>query len=81
MPCGAAVDTNGLKSSVMVVSGELSMTRVLEALDLVDEPPLELFVDEHAPRPADSRPTAAIATSPLCVMCFLLISAFPVSTD
>ena len=26
MPCGAAVDTKGLKSCVMLFSGELSMT-------------------------------------------------------
>src|SRR5580693_712136 len=76
MPCGAAVDTNGLKSSVIVVSGELSMTRGLDAV--LDEPLPELAgVDEHAPTPAASRPTAAMATSPLCVRCVLLISAFP----
>jgi hypothetical protein len=30
MPCGATVDTNGLKSWVIVVSGELSITSVFE---------------------------------------------------
>jgi hypothetical protein len=66
MPCGAAVDTNGLKSWVIVVSGELSMTRVLDDLDELDfdEPD---GLDEQAPSPAASRPTAAMATSPLAL--------------
>ena len=33
MPCGAAVGTNGLKSWVMVLSGELSMTSGWELAD------------------------------------------------
>ena len=68
MPWGAAVDTNGLKSSVMVVSGELSMTSVFDevALAAPEEPPEpdEAGVDEHAPSPAASRPAAARAMSP-----------------
>ena len=65
MPCGAAVDTNGLKSWVMVVSGELSMTRVSDDLDEVDFDEPGAGVDEHAATPAASRPTAAMATTPL----------------
>jgi hypothetical protein len=65
MPHGAPVETNGLKSWVIVVSGELSMTSVV-AFDPefdafgVDEPD-----DEHAPSPAASRPAAVMAMSPL----------------
>jgi hypothetical protein len=52
---------------------------VVAALDLVealfDEPD---GLEEQAPTPAASRPTAATATSPLCVRFFVLIFAFPV---
>src|ERR1700727_559336 len=81
MNCGAAVDTNGLKSSVMVVSGELSIVSVFDALDLADEPPLPepgALVDEHAPSAAASRPTAAAAMSFLEPRWFALIVTFPV---
>jgi hypothetical protein len=47
----------------MVVSGELSMVSVFEAVVLDEEPP-PLDLDEpHAPTPAASRPTAAMAMS------------------
>ena len=59
--------TKGLKSCVMLFSGELSMTSVLPELALaeVEAPPpapvLELL--EQAASPAARRPTAAIATA------------------
>src|ERR1700722_9156755 len=73
MPWGAAVDTNGLKSSVMLFSGELSMTSVEPVLlllpVLVVAEPLGLpaalvleLLEEQAASPAAMRPTAAIAT-------------------
>jgi hypothetical protein len=64
MPHGAPVETNGLKSSVIVVSGELSMVSVVA----VDPEPDAFGVDEldeHAPSPAASRPAAVMAMSPL----------------
>jgi len=60
MPCGAAVGTNGLKSWVIVVSGELSMVSVVAPVDEPDE--LE-GLDPQAASPAASRPAAATATS------------------
>src|SRR3984957_9440291 len=73
MPWGAAVDTNGLKSSVMLFSGELSMTSVEPLLEELPEPVLEELLvpgaalvvellEEQAASPAAMRPTAAIAT-------------------
>ncbi len=80
MPCGAAVDTNGLKSSVMVVSGELSMVSVFIALAVGEPlPPLDGDPDdEHAPRAAASRPTAPTAMSFLGLRWLTLIFTFPV---
>src|SRR6516164_10595468 len=74
MPCGAAVETNGLKSSVMELSGELSMTSVfdLDELLLFDDPD-----EPHAPSPTASRPAVANAASPLCVRSFVLMVTFP----
>src|SRR5579863_4498499 len=62
----------------MVVSGELSMTRVFPVVpalpvEPVLEPELELELDEHAASPAVSRPAAASAMS-LLRLCNLLIS-------
>src|SRR5215469_7415718 len=73
MPCGAAVGTNGLKSSVMELSGELSMTNVfdLDELLLFDDPD-----EPHAPSPIASRPAVANAASPLCVRSFALMVTF-----
>ena len=55
------------------------MTSVFDELALADELPPDLPDEPHAPSPAASRPAAATATSPLCVRCLLLMSAFPVS--
>src|SRR5487761_821010 len=81
MPSGAAVDTNGLKSWMMLFSGELSMTSSASAP--VPAPPLaeagaaspaaapgELGErpDEQAARPAASRPAAASASGLLLVL-------------
>ncbi len=64
MPCGAAVGTNGLKSWVIVLSGELSMTRVPEAPELEEPPPPPLVAPEpHALSPAASSPAAATTVS------------------
>jgi hypothetical protein len=62
----------------MVVSGELSMTRVFPVVpalpvEPVLEPGLELELDEQAASPAVSRPAAASAMS-LLRLCNLLIS-------
>jgi len=77
MPCGARVETNGLKACVIEVSGELSITRVFPVLvpllaELDVEPELELEL-EHAASPAASRPAVATAKSRLW-LCDLLIS-------
>src|SRR5580658_10052056 len=58
----------------MVVSGELSMTRVFPVVAaLLVELPLELVLDEQAASPAVSRPAAASAMS-LLRLCNLLIN-------
>src|SRR5580700_8032004 len=62
----------------MVVSGELSMTRVFPVVpalpvEPVLEPELELGLDEQAASPAVSRPAAARAMS-LLRLCNLLIN-------
>ena len=69
MPCGAAVDTKGLKSCVIEVSGELSMTSVWEApLLLFDAVPEAAGVvelgefEEHAPSAAARRLTVVTAS-------------------
>jgi hypothetical protein len=89
MPCGAAVDMNGLKSCVIEVSGELSMTSVWEApllllLDeVLDEVPeaggvLELGeFEEHAPSAAARRPTVVTASIRLPVNGLFLNIEFP----
>ena len=62
MPWAAWVGANGLNAWVMVVSGELSMTRVFPVVEaLVDG--LELELDEHALSPAASKQAAATAIS------------------
>jgi hypothetical protein len=74
MPCGAAVETNGLKSSVIELSGELSITSVFdfdELLLVFDDPD-----EPHAPSPIASRPAVATAASPLCVRSFVLMVTF-----
>jgi hypothetical protein len=55
-----------LKSSVIAVSGELSMTSVFDELAFAapDDDADGLDEDEHAPRPAASRPAAVMAMSP-----------------
>ena len=50
MPWGAAVDTNGLKSWVMLFSGELSMTRAGALLVPV---PVEAGAEEVAEAPVE----------------------------
>jgi hypothetical protein len=77
MPWGAAVETNGLKSWVIVLSGELSMTSCWDLL-VVDEPVPELAADEHAPSPAARRPAAATMMSLLWLSDLLVIFVFPV---
>jgi hypothetical protein len=75
MPYAGWVLTNGLKSWVIEVSGELSITRVFPVVvpaELDVEPELELEL-EHAASPAASRPAVATAKSPLW-LCNLLIS-------
>src|SRR5580704_5640920 len=58
----------------MVVSGELSMTRVFPVVAaLLVELPLELVLDEQAASPAVSMPAAASAIS-LLRLCNLLIN-------
>jgi hypothetical protein len=71
IPQAALVGANGLNASVIEVSGELSITRVLPVLgvlvvlpeDCVDPgaAELELGLEEHAAMPAASRPAAAAA--------------------
>ena len=76
MPQASPVGTNGLKSWVMEVSGELSMTRVLPvvlALALEFELALVLELDEHAASPPASTAAAATANSRLW-LCNLLIT-------
>ncbi len=79
MPCGAAVDTNGLKLSVMLFSGELSMTTSPLGLEPPDDagepdalPPaadgVELVLDEQAARPAARRPAAVSASALLLIL-------------
>ena len=70
--------TNGLKSWVIDVSGELSITRVFPvvlalALELELAPVLELELDEHAASPPASTAAAATVSSRLW-LCNLLIS-------
>jgi hypothetical protein len=79
MPCGAAVETKGLKSWVIEVSGELSMTSVFPAVLELPEPELafepdEELLDEQAPSPAASRPTAATASTRLPLLIDVLLA-------
>jgi hypothetical protein len=79
MPWGAAVDTKGLKSCVMLFSGELSMTSVLpvvevpvpvlEVDELLGEPAalVEELLDEQAASPAARSPVAAMASALLLI--------------
>jgi len=67
---------NGLNAWVIVLSGELSMTSVLEEPEpdeLVEE-----LLDEHAPAPAASRAAAVTATSFLGPINLEIIFAIPV---
>src|SRR6266704_71054 len=57
MPKMAWVAMNGLNAWVIVLSGELSITSVLE------EPEADEVVEEHAPAPAARRAAAVTATS------------------
>jgi hypothetical protein len=87
MPCGAAVDIKGLKSCVIEVSGELSMTSVWEAplllvLDEVEVPVADGVdelgeFEEHAPSAAARRPTAVTASIRLPVNGLFLNIEFP----
>ncbi len=71
IPQAALVGANGLNASVIEVSGELSITRVLPVLGVLVALPedcvdpgaaeLELGLEEHAAMPAASRPAAAAA--------------------
>src|ERR1700735_1460003 len=82
MPCGAAVDWKGLKSSVMLFSGELSMTTSallllpvdVEAVELpVAEAPVVLDpLDEQAARAAARRPAAPRATALFLVLLLIV---------
>jgi hypothetical protein len=68
MPQAAEVVLNGLKSWVMAVSGELSMTRVFPVAVPAfaePEPEFELELDEQAASPPASTPAAATAQSRL----------------
>ena len=76
MPCGATVGTNGLKSWVIALSGELSMTSVLDAPAAPPDELVEPEPDEQAPSPAASRPVTATAMSLLDLRCVVAISAF-----
>jgi len=72
IPCGASVETNGLKLSVIELSGELSMMRVVAV-----DPPLDDGLEPpQAASPAASRPAAAMATSLLGVRCVVLMVTF-----
>src|SRR6266487_1110140 len=73
MPCGATVETNGLKSWVMALSGELSITNVCDLL-VAGEPGL----DEHAPSPAARMAAAATVMSLLGFSGLPVIFVFPV---
>src|SRR5271157_1883658 len=78
MPQGSPVGTNGLKSWVIEVSGELSMTRVFPVvvaveLELELELALVLELDEHAASPPASTAAAVTASSRLW-LCNLLIT-------
>jgi hypothetical protein len=81
MPWGAAVGTNGLKSCVIELSGELSITSVFVAPlvlpEPVAEPELEEEPEEQAASPAASRPTAATATARLLVADLVVNIDFP----
>src|SRR6185437_9899787 len=72
MPSGAAVETNGLKSWVMLFSGELSITSSLLPLAALASAPddLGMFMesvgelpDAQAARPAARRPVAMSASA------------------
>jgi hypothetical protein len=84
MPLIGELPTNGLKLSVMLVSGEDSMTRAgpvpVEAL-AVELPVLEADgddeLDEQAARPAARSPAAESATALLVVI--LLVVNFDLS--
>ncbi len=66
--------SNGLKSWVMVVSGELSMTRVFPVVEALLELDAELELElEHAPSPTASKLAVAAAKSHL-ILCNLFIS-------
>ena len=63
-----------MKSWVMVVSGELSMTRVFPVVAAVLELDAELELElEHAPSPTASKEAVAAAKSHL-ILCNLFIS-------
>ena len=93
MPWGAAVDTNGLKSCVMLFSGELSMTSAgallvlpepVEVLaEAEEEAPVEvgaLALDELLDEQAASpaaRRPAAVTANALLVISLLVNFDFP----
>ena len=80
------MDTKGLKLSVMLFSGELSITTspVLAAFAVLLEPPLEVLLgvldplDEQAARPAARRPVALSASTLLLIN--LLVVNFDLSS-
>ena len=91
MPWGAAVDTKGLKSCVMLFSGELSLTSASALLVLPEpvlveaeeEAPVEVgalaldeLLDEQAASPAARRP-AAVTANALFVISLLVNFDFP----
>src|SRR5215469_15948354 len=61
MPQMAWVGTNGLNAWVIVLSGELSMTSVLEEPELFD--PVVEVLDPHAAAPAARRAAAALTAT------------------
>ncbi len=73
MPYAAWVATNGLNACVIVLSGELSITRVgvAAAFPLLE---FELGVDEHAARPRHTLATAARLTRPRRLSSLLILS-------
>src|SRR5215468_8937906 len=76
MPHMAWVGTKGLNAWVIVLSGELSMTSVLDEPE-PDDVGVEVL-DEQAPAPAARRAVAVTATSFLGPISLEIIFVFPV---
>src|SRR5579859_397823 len=72
MPQAAWVGTNGLNACVIVLSGELSITRVCDPLEFAE---FAAGLDEHAPSPAARTPTAATVNRVEWLCGLLIISS------